>query len=178
VNPVNNSKSQSIRFTIGLNLRRALIQEQIADEPVFSAKSEFSNFHRGFLTEKQSQVLHFRSRGFTQREIAAKLKISRASVSMIEGRARSQVRRARLTIEFFELIQNQYEVSTESGTKLQQIPMIVLQEADRHKIHLRSNMVEILRMVKKLKADSLSSDGRVNEKLIFSFNERGKLYLR
>jgi transcriptional regulator len=97
---------------------------------------------------------------------------------MIEGRARSQVRRARLTIEFFELIQNQYEVSTESGTKLQQIPMIVLQEADRHKIHLRSNMVEILRMVKKLKTDSLSSDGRVNEKLIFSFNERGKLYLR
>jgi TFX-like DNA-binding protein len=61
---------------------------------------------------------------------------------------------------------------------LQQIPMIVLQEADKHGIHLRSNMVEILRMVKKLKANSLGTDGRINEKLIFNFNERGKLFLR
>ena len=165
-------------ITIGLNLRRALIQEQTASESVLIAKSDFSNFGRGFLTEKQAQILHLRCRGYTQREIAAELKISRASVSMIEGRARRQVRRAKQTTEFFEFIQNQYEVTMESGTKLQQIPMIVLQEADNHKIHLRSNMVEILRMVKKTKGASLGPDGRINEKLIFTFNERGKLFLR
>ena len=103
--------------------------------------------------------------------------MSRASVSMIEGRARKQILRARQTIQYYELIQKQYEVSVDIGVRLQQIPMIVLQEADRHGIHLRSNMVEILQAVKKLKASSLGRDGRAMEKIVFRFNERGKLSL-
>ncbi len=110
-------------------------------------------------------------------EIGKELKMSRASVSMIEGRAKKQVLRARQTVQYFELVQKQYEVLVNSGTRLQQIPMIVLQEADRREIHLRCNMVEILRMVKKLKAECLGSNGRLTESLVFRFNERGKLSL-
>jgi hypothetical protein len=51
----------------------------------------------------------------------------------------------------------------------------VLQEADRYNVHLKSNMVEILRMVKKQKRNSISQEGRTTEEIFFSFNERGKL---
>ncbi len=96
---------------------------------------------------------------------------------MIEGRARRLVIRARHTVQYFELVEKQYEVTVSPGARLQQIPMIVLQEADKHGIHLRSNMVEILRIVKRTKAGNIGADGRLTEKLHFLFNERGKLSL-
>jgi HTH-type transcriptional regulator, fmd operon transcriptional regulator len=128
------------------------------------------------LTEKQFRVLDLRSRGYSQREIAFELKMSRASVSMIEARAKKQVQRARQTLRMYKLTQSQHKVIVQAGTRLQQVPMVVLQEADRFRIHLRQNMVEILRMVKKRKA-ALISDGRTSEKIVFSFNERGKVSL-
>lgn len=131
----------------------------------------------GFLSEKQSRVIFLRSCGFTQLEIAGDLKMSRASVSMIEGRARRQVLRARQTVQFFELVQKQHEVKVNPGTRLQQVPMIVLLEADKFGIHLRSNMVEILRIIKKSKTACIGSEGRLCESLLFRFNERGKLTL-
>ena len=147
------------------------------EAPTNHRHSEFSKKRHGFLTEKQSRILYLRSRGFTQLEVAKQLKMSRASVSMIEGRARRQVLLARQTIHYFELVEKQYEIAVGPGVRLQQIPMVVLQEADKHGIHLRSNMVEILRIVKKMKADSLGADSRLSEKLVFRFNERGKLTL-
>jgi HTH-type transcriptional regulator, fmd operon transcriptional regulator len=147
------------------------------EAPTGHRYSEFSKRRHGFLTEKQSRILYLRSRGFTQLEVAKQLKMSRASVSMIEGRARRQVLRSRQTIQYFELVERQYEISVSPGVRLQQIPMVVLQEADKHGIHLRRNMVEILRIVKKTKADSLGADSRLSEKLLFRFNERGKLTL-
>ena len=82
--------------------------------------------------------------------------------------------RARQTLKAYSFIQIQHTVSVDAGTRLQQVPMVVLQEADRFRIHLRSNMVEILRMVKKQKA-SLLEDGRTTKKIVFRFNERGKV---
>lgn len=108
-------------------------------------------------------------------EIASEMGMSRASVSMIEGRARRQVIRARQTVQFFDQVQRQHEVNVLSGTRLQQIPMVVLQEADRAGIHLQSNMVEILRQVKKSKPDLVGSDGRLIQDLVIQFNDRGKL---
>jgi HTH-type transcriptional regulator, fmd operon transcriptional regulator len=131
----------------------------------------------GFLTPKQSRILYLRSYGFTQIEIAEQLGISRASVSMIEGRARRQVLRARQTIQYSEFVQKQHEVKIEIGVRLQQVPLIVLQEADKFGIHLRSNMVEILRQIKKSKGKNLGQDGRLSRQIVFRFNDRGKLTL-
>ena len=156
------------------------VQKQLVDDssPSGQVKEElpYSRSRSGFLTEKQFRVLALRSRGFSQQEIANELGMSRAGVSMLEGRARKQVERARQTLRLYEMTQTQPKVTIGVGTRLQQIPMVVLREADRFHIHLRSNMVEILRMVKKHKRGSLSN-GRTTEKITFSFNERGRLSL-
>jgi len=110
-------------------------------------------------------------------EIANEMGMSRASVSMIEGRARRQISRARQTIQYFDQVQRQHEVKIASGTRLQQVPMVVLQEADKAGIHLQSNMVEILRLVKKSKANLVGSNGRLMENLVIRFNDKGKVSL-
>jgi HTH-type transcriptional regulator, fmd operon transcriptional regulator len=142
------------------------------------AEFKYPGSSLGFLTKKQFQILCLRDSGYLQREIALQLHMSRSSVSMIEARARGQINKARQTLRVFELsrAQTQHIVTVEKGTRLQKIPMIVLEEADRFQIHLRSNMVDILRMVKKLKGDNLA-DGRTRDKIVFVFNERGKLAL-
>jgi HTH-type transcriptional regulator, fmd operon transcriptional regulator len=139
--------------------------------------SQFFDTKHGFLTKKQSRILFLRARGFTQTEIGREMKLSRASVSMIEYRARRQILKARQTLQYFDAVQRQYEVKVLPGTRLQQIPMVVLQEADKNGIHLRSNMVEILRMVKKDKGFCLGLDGRLIDPLLFRFNEKGKVSL-
>jgi Tfx family DNA-binding protein len=158
-------------------LLSAVDDQVFGDSDVRYQAVNFSRKRHGFLTEKQSHILFLRLSGYTQLEIARELKISRASVSMIEGRARRLIQRARQTVQYFDEIQRQYGVRVDSGTRLQQVPMIVLQEADNQKIHLRSNMVEILRLVKKSKANSLGADGRLIDAIEFRFNARGKLTL-
>src|SRR3984893_18521948 len=153
-------------------------QREIPKERDSQARQSFSNSRMGFLTEKQFQVLSLRSRGYTQLETSLELRISRSSVSMVEARARKQVQRARQTLKLFEMTQTQRIVAIGAGTRLQQIPLLVLQEADRYNVHLRKNMVEILRMVKKEKPRALTQDERTVKKIFFSFNERGKISLK
>ena len=143
-----------------------------------SAELKYQQSSLGFLTRKQFQILCLRNRGYYQREIASELHLSRSSVSMIEARARRQIKKARQTLRICELAraQIQHIVTIEKGTHLQKIPMIVLQEADIFDIHVRKNMVEILRLVKRSKADCLSA-GKTSKKISFSFNERGILSL-
>ncbi len=132
---------------------------------------------KGLLTVKQYHVLDLRSRGYSQLEVAHLLSMSRASVSMLEKRARKQIERARQTMKVYELSQKrQHKVKIKTGTRVQQIPMNVLQEADRFQIHLQPSMVEILKMVGKEREDSLK-DGRTIKEISFAFNERGKLSL-
>ena len=154
-------------------MERRIIQKQEATEQRFSIPKSF-----GFLTEKRSRVLALRSKGYTQLEIANELHTSRANVSMLEGRAKKQVEKAKETLRVFDLSQTQHIVAIEPGTRLQKVPMIVLLEADKFQTHLQSNMVEILKMVKKQKPDSWSPDGKTIEEIVFNFNERGKLSLK
>jgi HTH-type transcriptional regulator, fmd operon transcriptional regulator len=146
-----------------------VISQQISEESVLPR----SGTNIGFLTEKQYQVLEMRYRGYTQREIAQLLGISRAGVSMIEGRARKQIRLARITLGVYDVIsKNQHNIVIPVGTRLQKIPVLLLQEADNFQIHIQYNMVEISRMVRKQRQGSLSNGLTTKEITIF-FNQRG-----
>jgi Tfx family DNA-binding protein len=151
-----------------------LQEEQIVHDVAISGlETKLPKSLLGFLTEKQFRVLELRSRGYTQREVAQMLRMSRAGVSMIEGRAREQVDRARKTVKIFELIsQNQHKITIPIGTRLQKIPVLILQDADHFQVHIQFNMIEISRMVRRQKPDCLINGVTVKE-LVFSFNERG-----
>jgi Tfx family DNA-binding protein len=130
----------------------------------------------GYLTDRQYLVLEGRGKGLTQAELASQMKTSRANVSMIELRARRKVERARETLEAFERTLTIHQVIVEPGTWIYDVPSKVLGAGDRTGIHLRSNLVEIIRMVKASKPACLAR-GKTKRRLVFAFNQKGKVTL-
>jgi len=150
---------------------KQIVSEQVAREKEFKA----SKLMFGFLTEKQFHVLELRSRGYTQRDISQLFHTSRAAISMIEGRAKKQIEKAKETVKIYETFsRNQHKVTIEIGTRLQKIPVLVLQEADRFQIHIQYNMIEISRLVRKHMPDCLNNGLTVKE-ITISFNEKGNI---
>ena len=128
----------------------------------------------GSLSSKQYKVLKLRARGYTQLEAAKELGTTRANVSMIEHRARRKIEKARETLEASESIQSSHKVMVEEGTKLAEIPLLVLHEGDRHHIHIRSDIVKIVRLVRALRPKCVSN-GTLTRSVTFQINEKGKL---
>jgi HTH-type transcriptional regulator, fmd operon transcriptional regulator len=128
----------------------------------------------GLFNQKQLKILKLRARGFTQIETARELGTSRANVSMIEWRARKKLDKARETIQAYESLQSSHTVSVDKGTKLAEVPLIVLHEGDKRHIHIKSDIIEIVRLVKALKP-VVVREGKILRGLEFKINERGKL---
>ena len=131
---------------------------------------------RGGLTEAQYEVLVCRGKGMTQQETAVELGTTRANVSMIELRARRKVQLARETLQAFQSTLTDHVLRIPKGTRFYEIPSVVLREGDRWGIHLQSNIVDIVRMVKGIRPGCLEA-GKTTRTVSFVFNRAGKLRL-
>jgi Tfx family DNA-binding protein len=128
----------------------------------------------GSLTMAQYQVLLRRGKGLTQRQTAKELGTSRGNVSMMELRAKRKVEIARETLRAYQSTLTDHDVRVPKGTRMYDIPPLVLGAGDRFGIHLQSNIVDIVRMVKDAKPPCLAG-GRTTRSLSLSFNQAGKL---
>lgn len=128
----------------------------------------------GFFNQRQLKVLRLRAKGYTQLETANELGTTRANVSMIEWRARKKLERARQTLDAYEAVQSSHTLVIEKGTKLAEVPPIVLHKGDKLKIHVRSDLVEIIKLVRGVKPNCVA-DGKLSRNITFRINERGKL---
>lgn len=93
---------------------------------------------------------------------------------MIEWRARKKLEKARETIEAYEALQSSRKLVVSKGTKLAEVPLLVLHEGDKHHIHVKSDIIDIVRMVRAIKPSAVK-DGKTNRPVVFTINERGKL---
>jgi HTH-type transcriptional regulator, fmd operon transcriptional regulator len=132
------------------------------------------HMRRRGLTEVQYQVMLLRGRGLTQADTAKQLKTSRANVSMIELRALRRVAEARKTLDAYQSTLVEHSVRIPKGTRFYEVPAMVLKEGDRWGIHLQSNLVDIIRMVRQIRPTCLE-DGRTTRALSFTFNPAGRL---
>ena len=95
---------------------------------------------------------------------------------MIEMRARRKLVRARDTLAAYESTLTDHSIEIEKGVRIFDIPHIVLREGDKFGIHLQTNFIEIIRIVKGHRP-SLLRKGRTANAIMFSFNEKGKVRL-
>jgi HTH-type transcriptional regulator, fmd operon transcriptional regulator len=128
----------------------------------------------GALTDAQYRVLALRGKGMTQQETAREMGTTRANVSMIELRARRKVARARETLDAYHSTLTNHIIKIQKGTRFYEIPSLVLREGDRWGIHMQSNVVEIIRLVKDMRPSCLAK-GRTTRPIPFVFNKMGKL---
>ena len=79
-----------------------------------------------------------------------------------------------LQVHTFRFTPADHVLVVPKGTKFYDSPPLVLGEGDRWGTHIRSNIVEIVRMVKDLKPPRLKG-GKTSRSINFVFNKAGKL---
>ena len=115
---------------------------------------------RSFLTEQQVEVLRQRREGKTQAEIAELLGTSRANVSLLEGRAKDNIERARETLREWEEISAPVKLRFPEGTDILEVPKEVFDATDENEIKIKSDMLSLLA---RLKAEC---SGKLNNRIL------------
>jgi Tfx family DNA-binding protein len=119
----------------------------------------------GLLTERQIEVLRLRAQGYTQKRVAELIGTTRENVVLIESRARSNIERARITLNSLKHEGLAVAVEIPKGTHLIDIPRMVLNRANRAKIKLGANFTRIYEDIR-FKAKHHVSGTRVSRPIV------------
>ncbi|MCD6483576.1 MAG: Tfx family DNA-binding protein [Candidatus Odinarchaeota archaeon] len=97
----------------------------------------------GLLTEKQLEVLALRKKGLSYKEIAKRLNTTRENIYILEKRGLRNIEIARETLEIAKHQGILCEIQLEAGTRLIEVPKIIVDEADKRNVKLKANFTRI-----------------------------------
>lgn len=96
------------------------------------------------LTQRQWQVLQFRSTGMTQAQVAKRLRTTRENISIIEHRAHENLMAAKATLMAVEHLSGSKELVIPSGTSVFEATSMILRRADVLRVKVKMNADSIL----------------------------------
>jgi len=97
----------------------------------------------GLFTELQFKVLRHRMEGLSQDEIASMLGTTRENVTIIERRARRNIKLAEETLRAYKLLLSVANIRVEAGTHLIDVPGILVKAGDKFGIKLKINFTRV-----------------------------------
>lgn len=125
------------------------------------------------LTRRQLEVLRLRGEGFTQEEIARKLRTTRENITITERRARENVQRARAAIEAFEML-DPIRIKIPAGSDMFQLPRTIFAEADRHAIRVLHNTTSLIGVLRRRAANKITGN-KVAKEFVVLLLRSGKV---
>jgi len=129
------------------------------------------------LTRRQAEVLALRERGLSQATIADHLETSRANISSVEASARDNVRKARETVTFAEMIESPVHVSVSADTDLYDVPEAVYDACDEAGIKVPHTDPELLSIVSERAGDAVQGR-QVTTDLLIGITAEGTVRVR
>ncbi|MHA1349155.1 MAG: Tfx family DNA-binding protein [Candidatus Odinarchaeia archaeon] len=115
----------------------------------------------GYLSELQFKVLRFRIvKGLSHKKIANILGTTRENVTIIERRARRNIKLAEETLQAYRLLFSMANIRIEVGTHLIDVPGILVKAGDTSGIKLKVNFTRIYDEIR-FKAEDCISGSRV-----------------
>jgi Tfx family DNA-binding protein len=126
------------------------------------------------LTGRQIEVLKLKRKGFSQADIARKLKTTRGNISTIETTALKNIAKAEKTIKLYRALEAPVWMTVPSGTDLYEIPQMIFKEADRKKIKIGMDSATVIIRLKTDAPDRIAhrvTSGDVN----VSVDEQGNV---
>jgi Tfx family DNA-binding protein len=114
------------------------------------------------LTDRQVQVLKLRSRGLTQEGVAKQLKTTRENVSILESRARRNIKRAKSTIEMLEDLGMAIRITIKPETSVLEISKIILKKADDANLRIQLDCIDLLEKIKMKSKNKIKAKKVVN----------------
>jgi Tfx family DNA-binding protein len=109
------------------------------------------------LTDRQIAVLRLRRKGLSQQGVAELLGTTRSNVSILEKRALQNVARARATLKEWTMIQAPVSLTVPAGTDVFEVPALIFKEADKSKIKLDMNSVDIVVQIRSKAPEALKT---------------------
>jgi Tfx family DNA-binding protein len=108
------------------------------------------------------QVLKLRSRGITQDRVARQLKTTRENVSILESRARRNIKIAKATIEILEDLGMAIRITIKPETPVLEISNLILKKADDANVRLQFDCVDLLEKIKMRAKNKIKAKKVVN----------------
>jgi Tfx family DNA-binding protein len=99
------------------------------------------------LTRRQAEVYVLRARGHRQADVAEMLGTSRANVANIEASARENIRKARNTVAFADVLAAPIRIEIDAGTGLYEVPQRVFDTCDEAGIEVNHTAPELMELV-------------------------------
>jgi len=118
---------------------------------------EGSGASPSLLTDRQVSVLKLRRKGLSQQQVAELLGTTRSNVSILEKRALQNVSRARTTLKEWTMIQAPVSLMVPAGTDVFEVPALIFREADKSKIKLDMNSVDIVVQIRRKAPEALKT---------------------
>lgn len=128
----------------------------------------------GFLTPRQIKVLKYRLQGYSTREIAELIGVSHQDVAVSIKRALKNIEKARHTLLVYALLYSPVKIVVKEGTRLVDIPGIVLGEADKAGIRVRADFTIIFKLLR-FKASDCIAGKVVKKPVLILLNPRGEV---
>lgn len=98
----------------------------------------------GLLSDRQFKVLQLRiKKGLLQREVAGVLGTTRENITIIEKRARRNIRLAEETLQTYRLLLSVAKIKIEAGTHLIDVPGIVVKSGNGIGMKLKVNFTRM-----------------------------------
>jgi Tfx family DNA-binding protein len=108
------------------------------------------------LTRRQAEVYVLRERGYRQADVAEVLGTSRANVASVEASARENVRKARNTVTFAEVLAAPITVEIDPETDLYDVPRQVFATCDDVGVEVNHTAPELMELVNEAAGDAVS----------------------
>ena len=129
----------------------------------------------GLLSDRQFEVLRLRiEKGLPQAEVASLLGTTRENVTILEKRARRNIRLAEETLQTYRLLLCVAKIKIEVGTRLIDVPGIVVKAGDSIGIKLKVNFTRMYDEIR-FEAGDCISGGRVVKPFTMAIFRDGKI---
>jgi Tfx family DNA-binding protein len=126
----------------------------------------------GLFSELQFKVLQLRVKeGLSQAEIAKMLGTTRENITIIEKRAKRNLRLAKETIQAYKLLFCITKVNIEAGTRLVDVPGIVIRAGDSVGVKLNVNFTRVYDEIRFKAGDCVSGSKVVKPFTIAIFRD-------
>lgn len=102
----------------------------------------------GALTERQATILILKLRGLSLRKIASLLGTSHQSVALTYRKALKNLRKALETVLFYKVASAEVRLTIPPGTRLVEIPKLLLDEADKLGVKVRADFTLVYKAVR------------------------------
>ena len=128
----------------------------------------------GLFTEIQLTTLYYKSHGYSLREIAEIHGSSHQNISIAYKRALKNREIAEKTIFYYNLITSCIQLIIPAGTKLVDIPKIILDKCDEKNIKLRADVTLIFKTIRFKHRECLEGN-MLKKPLLVLVNSNGEL---